>query len=266
MNPEFLASIESPDQLALQNLRDDAIAEVRKELRGHHVEDVSEATIRRFAYTYYHDWEEDNPDIVFLLEDPGMPGEHVLAEAHEIDEVDGKEPNRELLKIFRRFGARWLMQKRYADFTSQFVATCEEAGLIDPDDPWWKYLLSYDFFDDFYMCDVVKYRAPNVSDADLKAAFTEHLVHELEYVDPDLVFTFGKRAWNCLRTNLGAEPVDGSVDPTRMNSVHGAPARTTRLLDVDVIPLGHMSPNFLGAQMSHRDYFKKVENALSGLY
>lgn len=265
MNAEFLQEIEEPQNLQLQQLLADSRTAVEAELAEHNIDGLNDDTLTRFSYTYYHDWETDDPDYVFLLEDPGMPGEHVIMEAAALARRAGQPPSRELVSVFRRFGARWLARRRYADFTGAFVTICADAGLIDPDEPWWQYLLDGGFFDDFYMGDVVKYRAPNVGTADLQAAFTEQLLHELEYVDPDLIFAFGKRAWEACRDRLGVTIETAGVDPDRMHSVHGRPGEATRLLDTTVLPLGHMSPNFLGAQIPHEEYFERLEDGLREL-
>lgn len=258
MDREFLAAIEDPDNLNLQRLLSNSKEAVEEELAENQVTELTDTTLTRFSYTYYHDWISDDPDYVILLEDPGLPGEHVVTEAHHIDEAAGSQPNRDLLAIFRRFGARWLMQSRYTDFTHDFVKSCADEGLIDVELPWWKYILSYEFFDDFYMADVVKYRAQSLKSGDIQAAFTEQLIHELEYVDPDFIFTFGKRAWTTLHSRLGLEFQDSNADPDIMEEVHGNPAESTRLLDTTVIPAGHMSPNFR-YPLGHDTYMSRLK-------
>lgn len=97
----------------------------------------------------------------------------------------------------------------------------------------------------------------------MQASFTEALIHELEYVDPELIFVFGKRAWRMVRQQLGAQMVQHeAIDDLKMTQVHGHLFKTQRLLDTHVLPLGHMSTNFYGAQIARPEYMAGVERGI----
>lgn len=49
------------------------------------------------------------------------------------------------------------------------------------------------------MTDVMKYRENSPSSDSVDASIRTGLPSELEYVDPDLIFTFGGRAWDAIR-------------------------------------------------------------------
>lgn len=261
MNSEFVEHIEHPESRYLQEAQQSAYDRVRERLNGHHMTDVPEQVLEKLTYAYYHDWEQNNPSYVFLLADPGVPGEHVVFEANAYADLDTNN-YREKVHVDQRFGARWLAKKRYTDFTSEFIQQCQEHGLVDVDEPWWQYLLSGSFFDDFYMTDVVKYRENSPSKAALDASVRLGLIRELEYIDPDLIFTFGSRAWDAVRTHLQAEPVSDIDDPSSITEVHGKLHRATREHDVAILPCGHMSPQFRGAQISHKEYMSRIAAGL----
>ena len=112
------------------------------------------------------------------------------------------------------------------------------------------------------MTDVVKYRENSPSKAALDASVHLGLIRELEYIDPDLIFTFGSRAWDAVRTHLQAEPVSDIDDPSSITEVHGKLHRATREHDVAILPCGHMSPQFRGAQISHKEYMSRIAAGL----
>lgn len=257
MNEDFVERIEHPESRYLQEAQQDAYARVRDRLEEHHMTDVPEQVLEKLTYAYYHDWERNDPNYVFLLADPGVPGEHVVFEANAYADLDPAD-YRQKVHVDQRFGARWLAKKRYTDFTSEYIECCHEHDLIDVENPWWQYLLSGSFFDDFYMTDVVKYREDSPSRNALDASVRLGLIQELEYVDPDLIFAFGGRAWDVLREHLQAVPVGDVNDPSSINEVHGELHRATREHEVDVLPCGHMSPQFRGAQISHREYMDRI--------
>lgn len=246
----------------MQDLQRQAREAVIERLAKYDMVDVPDHVIRHLTYAYYHDWEVDDPEFVFLLEDPGIPGEHVVHETNAYVDLGTEYDIRDVVEIDRRFGARWLAKSTYTEFTSQFISLCQEYGLVETDSPWWQYLLGGAFFDDFYMCDVVKYRATSIGTADVRVSFTEFLYDEIETIEPDLIFAFGKRAWETIRDQLRAEPLEEEPASQSVLDVHGVLHRTTRPPDTTVLPLGHMSPNFRGAQISHAEYIDGMERGL----
>lgn len=262
MNPAFVRSIHDPERLPLQQQQRDARENVEERLAEYGIEDVPEAVLRKLTYAYYHDWEVDDPQYVFLLADPGVPGEHVVFETNAYAELGPEMDLHEAIQVDRRFGARWLVSGTYADFTREFIEICTEADLIAPEQPWWRYLLSGGFYNDFYMGDVIKYRGANVRAGDVEASFTEFLVHELEHVAPDLIIAFGKRAWEAVADRLEATPVNSAPDSDSVIDTHGVLHATDRLIETAVLPLGHPSPNFRGAQLAHPVYMEGVRDGL----
>jgi hypothetical protein len=261
MNSEFVAQIEHPESRYLQETQQSAYENVRDRLSEHHMTDVPERVLEKLTYTYYHDWEQNDPSYFFLLADPGVPGEHVVFEASAYADL-AAEAYREKVHIDQRFGARWLAKKRYTDFTSEFIQRCQEHGLVDVDESWWQYLLSGSFFDDFYMTDVVKYREGSPKAAALDASVRIGLIEELEYINPDLIFAFGKRAWDAIQTHLQAEPVSNRNGSSSITDAHGTLHQATGEEEIAILPCGHMSPQFRGAQISHEEYMDRIESGI----
>lgn len=262
MNPDFVNGIHDPQRLPLQELQLHARSVVKGRLDEYGMDEVPEHVLTKLTYAYYHDWQIDDPDYLFLLADPGVPGEHVVFETNAYVELGEEYDFREAIQVDRRFGARWLTKRDYADFTAEFIRGCRNNNLIDTNLPWWRYLLSGNFFDDFYMGDVIKYRGANVGSGDIDTSFTEFLIHELEYVEPSLIFAFGKLAWEALADHLQANPVDEPPSSERVVDRHGVLHHTDRLIDTLILPLGHPSRNFRGAQISQERY---MEGVLDGL-
>lgn len=263
MNAAFVDGIAEPSHPQMQTLQRQAQETVTDRLAQYDIESVPDHVLQQLTYTYYHDWETDDPSYVFLLEDPGTPGEHVIHEISAYADLGADPDIWDTIAIDRRFGARWLATNRYTDFTSEFITLCEAAGLIETAHPWWRYLLGGHFFDDFYMGDVVKYRAPSVGSGDVRVSFTEYLYDEVEALDPELIFAFGKRAWETVRDNLLAEPTAEAPASQSVLDVHGVLHQTKRPPKTYVLPLGHMSPNFRGAQLPHAEYMEGLERGLS---
>jgi hypothetical protein len=262
MNREFVERIEEPRTLQLQMLRDDARSEVERRLERCRMSGVPERVLQKMTYAYYHDWNANDPSCVFLLEEPGKLGEYRVFETNAYVELGEDFDIREAIRVDQRFGARWLAKSRYANFTQEFVKVCREHELVTSDRPWWQYVLSGEFFDDFYMTDVIKYRSVSPATADIGASFTEFLIHELEYIEPELVFAFGGRAWNALRDRLSLEPISGELEATSVHDRHGVLHETNRLVGTMVLPLGHPSPKFRGAQLSHEQYMQRLASGV----
>ena len=127
--------------------------------------------------------------------------------------------------------------------------------------------MSGEFFDGFYMCDTIKYRIARdrtLSRSEIRASFTEFLLYELEYVDPDLIFAFGNRAWDALRKPLQGTTIGTTIaDDAGINTVHGHPFQSTRLVDTHLIPLQHMTAQQHHASGSELDtYMDRLDSGL----
>lgn len=263
MDEEFIHKIERPDSPQQQDLYDEGIEITENRLEKFGINGLSESTRRRLNYTYYHNWEHDDPQLMFLIRDPGKPGDHVVAETRNIDR---NEKILDLIDIYQRIGARWLMGRNYAKFMREFLQTCEQEGLIDIPGDWWEYLLSGQFFDDFYMTDVVKYRVDeDPSDRYIQDCFTTHLFSEIEYVDPDIIFAFGKTPWKSLRDMVDTEHVEtGARTKSSITEAQGKLFRTTKMPSEQlyVIPFLHMSPQNIPSRVTIDEFRDMLRSAL----
>lgn len=265
MDAEFLERIENPRSRILEELLESAVENVEGQLREYGATDLDEWTLRKIAYTYYYDWEEDDPDYVFLLEDPGNLNQRHTRAIRRIEALKDDYDPLSLVDIYREFATSWFTETRNSDFIQQFLYTCRDNGLISFDDYWKDYVTSQRFFDDFYMTDIVKYRAPRsaVGSSEVRFSFAEQLRIELEALNPDLILTFGNRAWNPIKGELAAEPVEHlDLDDSKITELHGHLHETGRVLDTHVLPLGHMSTQFYGAQISKQEYMDRMEGGL----
>lgn len=116
------------------------------------------------------------------------------------------------------------------------------------------------------MTDIIKYRAPAsaVGSQEVRQSFNEFVRPELEHIDPELIITFGNRAWTPFRDELQTEPVaDGVDDAAGITDLHGHLHETGRVLDTHVLSLGHMSTQFYGAQLSKDEYMERMREGLS---
>lgn len=76
MDAEFLERIENPRSRILEDLFESAVENVEKQLRDYGATNLDDWALRKIVYTYYYDWQEDDPNYVFLLEDPGSLSQH----------------------------------------------------------------------------------------------------------------------------------------------------------------------------------------------
>lgn len=265
MNNQFIDRIETPSSRVLEDVFENAVQNVQGQLNEYGASDLDEWALRKIAFTYYYDWETDDPNYVFLLKDPGPLNERHTRELERIAQLkNGYEP-RDLIEIYRQFATTWFVETRNADFMRRFVRTCATNDLIEPDDSWQDYVRSQAFFDDFYMSDIVKYRAERgaVGTRAVRASFSEFLRPELEHIDPDLIITFGNRAWNPIQEELQPLPVeDPDVDTSKITELHGHLHETQRIVDAYVLPLGHMSTQFYGAQLPKEEYMDRFADGL----
>jgi hypothetical protein len=265
MNKEFLDRIENPRSRTLERLFESAVENVEEQLREYGATNVDEWALRKIAYTYYYDWEEDDPNYVFLLEDPGNLNQRHTRQVRRIAHLKDEYDPLSLIDIYRGFATTWFTETRNSDFIRQFLHTCSKNELLELKDHWRDYVRSGQFFDDFYMTDIVKYRAPGsaVGNQEVRSSFSEQLRDELEAIDPDLIFTFGNRAWNPVKQELATEPVEElAVDESKITELHGHLHQTGRVLDTHVLPLGHMSTQFYGAQIDKAEYMDRMEGGL----
>lgn len=101
---------------------------------------------------------------------------------------------------------------------------------------------------------LTKYRGVSAGTGDVDASFSEFLIQELEWVNPNFVFVFGKLSWETLQNRLQATPVGELPASDSVLDFPGVLHATRRLLDTAVLPLSHLNPNFRGAQIANNDY------------
>ena len=265
MDAEFLSQIENPRSHILEELLESAVTDVEEHQQTYDDVNLDEWAVRKMAFTYYYNWETDNPDFVFLLTDPGSIDERHMREAQRIAALKNEYDPLSLVDIYRNFATTWFTETRNSDFIGTFLATCNEMDLIAYENYWKDYIRSREFFNDFYMTDIVKYRAPRstVGSPEVQVSFSEQLREELEGIDPDLIFTFGNRAWTPIEEELATEPIDDlAIDESKITELHGHLHKTGGVIDAHVLPLGHMSTQFYGAQISKQEYMSRMEDGL----
>lgn len=239
LDESFVRRIENPDDERLRTLLADAMKKTRERLQRFDVPELEERLIRRLAYTYYYDWENDDPRFLFVVQDPGN-----LQRRHldELDRFRDAPSIREQIQGYRRFATTWLINRRNADFSERFLGTLHTAGLIDIRNSWSEYVASEQFFDDIYLGDVVKYRTDGFGKRAERASFQSFLDTELRAIDPDLIVAFGGNAWSTLRRELAAKSVDDpDIDDGKIMQAHGHVYNTENTVETSIIPLGHMS-------------------------
>ena len=237
---KILSEIDEPTEPTLRELQQTAIGEVGTVLSeaGFSVQDE---VARRLSYTYYYDWETDDPDIVLLVQDPGNLHERHLSELRPYNPLAGECSARDQIGVYREFAKSWLTG-RNADFSERFFETLASHGLISLPNGWHQYVDSGQFYRDFYLGDVVKYRVDGFGVAAERASYRQLLERELQALDPELVITFGGNAWPALRRSTAPEPVvETDAHPESIMSIHGTLHRISEPIDTHVLPLAHMS-------------------------
>lgn len=237
---DLLSRIDQPSQSELQALQETAIDSVESVLSQTDFPNQT-ATSRRLSYTFYYDWETDDPDYVLLVQDPGNLHERHLSELRPTNPLAGECSLRDQISVYRAFGQSWLTG-RNADFTERFFETLARHGLISLPNGWHQYVSSGQFYEDLYIGDVVKYRVDGFGTAEERVSYHTFLERELQSLNPDIVFTFGGNAWPALRRHTSPEPViETDADPGSVMDIHGTVHRISDPIDSYVIPLAHMS-------------------------
>jgi hypothetical protein len=99
----------------------------------------------------------------------------------------------EYVRTYRTYALEWLLEKN-EHFSSRFLPLLSRYGLLDGGEEWRTYLEG-EFYDDFYLTDLIKYRVrtEDIGDRHRRAGFDEHLREELRAIDPEIVFAFSAR-------------------------------------------------------------------------
>lgn len=262
MAQKILRQTDDPQHPLLRELLEKAVDESESVLRTSNIEDVSEDVIRRLSYTYYYDWETDDPDYMLLVQDPGN-----LHERH-LDELRGSNPLgegcslRDQIRVYRQFGKSWLTG-RNADFSERFFGTLDAFGLVDIGGDWSEYIRSETMYEDFYLGDVIKYRTDGFGRRAEEVSVNRYLSKEIQSLDPDIVFTFGGNAWSAIRGHTDPRAVvDVRKNPEKMMEIHGVLHRIETPTDTYVLPLSHMSGQ-VWWRFPPDEYIERLESALA---
>jgi len=119
------------------------------------VEVYDASVFRKFTFTYYYDWETDNPDFMMVSEDFGELNERHTSDLIAVAELPDDEPLAQIA-IYREFASRWLGRDN-PRFAETSFSACADEGLIDFEQTARTYARSSAWFDDFYLTDVNKY-------------------------------------------------------------------------------------------------------------
>jgi len=237
---DLLSLIDQPTQPELQALQETATDAIEPVLSQAGFSVRSEVC-RRLSYTFYYDWETDDPDYLLLVQDPGNLHERHLSELRPHNPLADDCSARDQIGVYRAFGQSWLTG-RNADFTERFFETLAHHSLISLLNGWHEYVASGKFYHDFYLGDVVKYRVDGFGTTEERASYHALLARELQALDPKVVFTFGGDAWPALRRYTSPEPVvETDANPTSVMDIHGTLHRISEPIETYVLPLAHMS-------------------------
>lgn len=260
-NETLVDRLERPNDEVLRSLRDDACETTRNRLERWDISGVDEPAVRKLSYTYYHDPAEDDPEYVFLLQDPGGLQRRHTEELDQFRSMDERPAVAELVDVYRQFPKSWLL-RRNSDFSSEFFTALADTGVISPTSTWQNYLQDGEFYDDFYMTDVVKYRVDGPSKSEIRVSVDEFLREELSAIDPELIFAFGGKAWSALRDHFDATPIETiSGDPSKITEIHGTLCETGRETETKILPLSHMSGQ-VWWRFPPEEYIERMEAGL----
>lgn len=258
----IIERIENPENEHLRSMLSDACQTTEDRLEEWGFSGVSDATIRRLSYTYYHRSDQDDPKYVFLVQDPGGLQRRHTEELDRIRSIEETENLDSLVDVYREFPKSWLLRNRNSDFSEQFFSTLADHGLISYETSWRPYLQNEQFYDDFYMTDVVKYRVDGSNKSEERASVDAFLREELSNLDPELIFSFGRQAWEVLRDHFGAWPVSGGQrDMGKISEMHGQLCETRGQVDTMVLPLSHMSGQ-VWWRFPPEEYISRMEDGI----
>lgn len=244
INESIIDRIRNPQDSDLQELWEKAKNQTRERL-SEAGRDIDSLNIENFAYAYYYDWRADNPDYMFLVQNPGLfkMNRHGGEEVDKLKEADALEA----IEISKEYSRKWLKGTNRV-FSERFFDILRKNDLIEYQD--WKEYLESQFFDDFILTDVIKYRVSteDIESEHAEASFEETLEDELKDTDPEVVFCFSSRAWKALYRNMNLElEQDEELEkPEKVTKAHGMLFRAKDFGSY-IIPLSHFSGqnNFL---------------------
>lgn len=257
---DLLSEIDQPSHPELQALQEMAI-DACKPVLSQAGFPVRQEVCRRLSYTYYYDWKTDDPDYVLLVQDPGNLQARHMSELRPQNPLAGECPDRRQIGVYRAFGQSWLTG-RNSDFSQRFFETLDRHNLISLPDSWHHYVATGQFYHDFYLGDVVKYRVDGFGRTEERVSYRALLKRELQALDPEVVFTFGGNAWPALRRHTSPKPVvETDADPDSVMDIHGTLHRISEPVETYVLPLAHMSGQ-VWWRFPPDEYIARLSNAL----
>lgn len=262
IDSSFLERIDNPESRKLRELLEEAIESSEKKLTEENV-DYSENDIKKFASTFYYDWERDSkPEYIFLIQNPGtlQKARHF---GEEVDKLRKSSTPIERVRINREYFKRWLLEKN-KNFSEKFLDTLEENNLISPELEWEEYIGEGDFFRDFYATDLVKYRVKTgkikpKKGENAESAFDNHLKEEILALRPKLVFVFGSRSWRIIKRKMKPVSVEEEIEENEdaVTKIHGHLFESKEILETYLIPLAHFSQRNHFLRNSYFEYLKE---------
>lgn len=265
LNSDFLQEIEHPNHSNLQLAFEEGLENTAERLEVMGFLNPDDWLVRKIALVYFYDNEQDSPNFALVLPDPGNIGKEYTEEIRNLQVAGPDIDYNAQIEFYRDLVTTWFLTHN-TDFPNEFFPLLRSNGLIDYSGHWTEYIGEGEFFDDFYMTDIIKYRVAGNRRSEWKdTAYRQHVKKELKEIDPNVIFVFGASAWGTIRKHLSPEPVhDSSNDESKITRAHGNLYYTDSVIDAFILPLGHMSGNSWW-QFPPEDYVERLEAGLSEL-
>lgn len=246
-----------------------------KELRGkakdyledefkNEIEDLSEEGKKKFTYTFYFDWKNDNnPEYMFLIQNPGKIKKWHLDIEGIKKALKSDKTYHETIKIYRTYLNKWLLEDN-KKFQKNFFQLLNSKGLIHNKKKYFDYdskTIKEEFFKKFYVTDLVKYRVKTEDiedkvDGNADVSYKKFLRSEIDWFKPKIIFLFGSRCWKILERHRDLKLITSNQIRNRKNitDVHG------HVFEYEfgyVIPLAHFSGQNQFLRSSYINYLEK---------
>jgi nicotinamidase-related amidase len=189
------------------------------------------------------------------------------------DEIRDLEKEKEItakINVWRKYFKKWVKEKNRI-FFERFFRSLKKFGLITS----YKNFKTYvekQMFDDFYITDAVKCRAPTskLKDEHFDTCFEKFLSKEIRYLKPMLIFAFSSRTWNILKRKISMKSMEHAppiikrgtkghkLEPPLVKA-HGYLYKHGK--DQFIIPLTHMSRKQFEFYLRN-SYFDYLEDGL----
>ena len=199
-----------------------------------------------------------NAKMMILMQNPGAGNKRIKEEIEGIERVG---EIKDKISIMRKGLNDWILNQNKV-FFKRFFHILKEFKLIDFDS-FESYVSSYKYLDDFYFTDVLKCRIKTneVKEDNLNRCFDNFLSFEINYVKPEIIFSFSTRTWQTLRNKIEMNSItDRKLDNMTLARVHGY---LFKIKDKDcfIIPLVHMSQQIFN-NLLRDSYFEYLNEGL----